>query len=62
MIPKILTNAELEDTYDAISEGIDRAGADNTVVFLAKLSLALANMLGDPAKIGTAIDASLKDL
>lgn len=61
-IEKNLTTAQLEETYDVIAEAIDTAGADRTVLFLAKLALALGNMVGDPAKVRAAVDASLRDL
>lgn len=62
MIAKTLTTAQLEETYDRIAEAIDTAGEGREALFLAKLSLALAAMLGDPAKVGAAIDAALRDL
>ena len=44
MMPKNLTTAELERVYDLMAEGIDRAGADQAPLFLAKLAFALANL------------------
>ena len=36
-----------ERLYDALAEAIDRAGTKNEALFLTKLSLLLANELGD---------------
>jgi len=62
MIPKILTITQIEEVYDRIAAGIDQAGEAKRVLFLAKLSLALANFVGDEAKIGMAIEAASRDL
>jgi hypothetical protein len=62
VIDKKLSNAEIEAAYDLIAEGIDRAGPDGARLFLAKLSLALANLTGDIEAVRRAIDAALKDL
>lgn len=62
MFEKKLTTAELEDVYDLIAEGVDAAGPDKTPLFLAKLSLALANLLGDRQAVEQAVTVSLKDL
>jgi hypothetical protein len=45
-----------------IAEGIDRAGEAKAALFLAKLSLALAYLAGDSAKVAQAVDAALRDL
>ena len=62
MIPKNLSTAEIEAAYDLIAEGIDRAGDGKAQLFLAKLSLVLANLTGDLAAVRQAVDAALKDL
>ena len=62
MIPKNLSTAEIEAAYDLIAEGIDRAGEGKAQLFLAKLSLVLANLTGDLASVRQAVDAALKDL
>ena len=62
MIPKNLSTAEIEAAYDLIAEGIDRAGDGKAQLFLAKLSLLLANLTGDLAAVRQAVDAALKDL
>lgn len=62
MIEKKLSTAEMEQVYDQIAEAIDRAGAEKTPLFLAKLSLALANLLGDRVLVSQAIEAALRDL
>ena len=62
MLDKKLTTAALEDVYDLIAQGADQAGEANAKLFLAKLSLSLANLLGDPAAVRQAIEAALRDL
>ncbi len=62
MIPKVMTNAQLEAAYDVISEGIDAAGAEKQTLFLAKLAFALANLVGDSGQVAEAVEASLRDL
>jgi len=62
MMPKNLTTAELERVYDLMAQGVDKAGADQALLFLAKLSFALANMLGDGTAVERAIEAALRDL
>ncbi len=62
MIPKVMTNAQLEAAYDVISEGIDAAGAEKQALFLAKLAFALANLVGDSGQVAEAVEASLRDL
>jgi hypothetical protein len=57
-----LSTADLEAAYDLIADGIDRAGEAQTRLFLAKLSFALADRLGDLRELRAAIDAALKDL
>lgn len=62
MIDKLGTTTALEEAYDLIAEGIDRAGEAKTALFLAKLSLALAYLAGDSVKVAQAVDAALRDL
>ncbi|TCZ63263.1 DUF2783 domain-containing protein [Roseicella aquatilis] len=62
MLPKILTNAQLEEVYDRIAEALDAVPAERRQLFLAKLALALANLLGDPAKVAQALEAAARDL
>lgn len=62
MIEKNLTTTDLEDVYDLIAEGVDAAGPDKAPLFLAKLALALANLLGDRQLVEQAVRASVKDL
>ena len=62
MLTSTLPFANLEDAYDLIAAGIDGAGKDKANLFLAKLALALASQVSDPAQIRAAISASLKDL
>jgi hypothetical protein len=62
VIEKTGTTAGLEAAYDLIAEGIDRAGEAKAPLFLAKLSLALAYLAGDTAKVTQAVEAALRDL
>jgi hypothetical protein len=57
-----LSTADIEAAYDLIAEGIDRAGAEKAHLFLAKLCLALANVVGDLSEVMRAVDVALKDL
>ena len=50
MIDKLGTTTALEEAYDLIAEGIDRAGEAKAALFLAKLSLALAYLPAIPQK------------
>ena len=62
MLEKKLTTAALEEVYDRIAEGIDLAGEAKAKLFLAKLCLALANLVGDSQAVTQAVDAALRDL
>ena len=62
MLEKNLTTAALEEVYDRIAQGIDLAGEDKARLFLAKLCLALANLVGDSQAVTQAVDAALRDL
>lgn len=53
---------ELEQVYDALAEGIDRATPAKAELFLAKLALLLANELGTAAPVQQAIETALRDL
>lgn len=61
MIEKTLSQPDLEAVYDLIADGVDTAGP-RAEPFLAKLSLALANLAGDRAAVERAVSASLRDL
>ena len=62
MLVKKFAIPHLEETYDLIAEAIDKAGPDKQALFLAKLALALANMVGDPREVTRAVEAALRDL
>lgn len=53
---------ELEQVYDALASGIDRATPAKAELFLAKLALLLANELGSAAPVKQAIETALRDL
>lgn len=52
---------DLEVIYDELAQQIDRAG-DMSELFLAKLSLLLANQIGDKGLVLQLIESSAKDL
>lgn len=62
MIEKKMSIIEIEQVYDLIADGIDRAGPDKASLFLAKLSLALANLVGDVSIVANAVIAAGRDL
>jgi len=57
-----MTFEELEAVYARLAAAIDRAGPRDEALFLAKLALALAHRLDDPAAVEAAIEAALLDL
>jgi hypothetical protein len=58
----MLTQAELEATYDTLAEAIDAAGTEKSELMLAKLALLLAQELGDAERVAALIGAALSDL
>jgi hypothetical protein len=62
MIEQKMSIAEIEEVYDLIAEAIDKAGPEKTALFLAKLSLALANLVGDGKAVASAVLAAGRDL
>ena len=62
MLPKRLGTPSLEDAYDQMAEALDAVPPDRRVLFLAKLALALANLLEDPAEFAAALEAARRDL
>ncbi|MEZ5920680.1 MAG: DUF2783 domain-containing protein [Parvularculaceae bacterium] len=54
--------ADLEVFYERLATAIDEAGAEKTDLFLTKLSLLLANKLGDKHAALDAIEIALKDI
>jgi hypothetical protein len=62
MIPKILSNEDLETVYDRLAASIDEVPEQARLVLLAKVALALANYVGDLKKIELAISAAMRDL
>jgi hypothetical protein len=57
-----LNIAGLEQVYDALANAIDAAGPEKTELFLVKLALLQANVIGDPQRVQAHIEAALKDL
>lgn len=43
--------SDLEEVYELLADGIDRAGPQREAVFLAKLAMLLAHRLGDPVSV-----------
>jgi hypothetical protein len=62
MIERKLSIAAIEEVYDLIAEGIDQAGEAKAKLFLAKLCIALANLVGDANEVRRAAEAALRDL
>jgi len=62
MIERRMSLAEIERLYDLIADGIDQAGPDKAGLFLAKLTLALANLVGDSKLVEDAVSAAGRDL
>lgn len=59
--PITLSLSELEQVYDDLAQGVDRAG-EHSELFLAKLALLLAQALGDQPRVAALIDTALADL
>jgi hypothetical protein len=62
MLPKRLSTPALEDAYDRLAEALDDVPPDRRVLFLAKLALALANLLDNPGEFTAALEAARRDL
>lgn len=57
-----LTIDGLEKVYDSLANAIDKAGEDKTKLFLVKLALLNANIIGDSEVFSKQIEAALLDL
>ncbi|WP_431267091.1 hypothetical protein [Dankookia sp. P2] len=62
MLPKRLATPALEAAYDQLAEALDDTPAEQRVLLLAKLALALANLLDEPAEFTAALEAARRDL
>lgn len=62
MIEKKMSIVDIERVYDLIADEVDRAGPEKAELFLAKLCLALANLVGDGEKVANAVTAAARDL
>jgi hypothetical protein len=62
MIEQKMSIIEIERVYDLIAEGIDKAGPEKMGLFLAKLALALANLVGDGKTVANAVLSAGRDL
>lgn len=62
MTTETIALRDLEDFYDLLAESIDRAGAEKSSLFLAKLALQLASEVKDPARLRHALEVALLDL
>lgn len=58
----MLSQADLEATYDRLAEAIDAAGADRSELMLVKLALLLAQDLGDADRVAALIAEAQTDL
>jgi hypothetical protein len=61
-VPAGLPLGQLEDTYDALAEAIDRAPAGQSELMLVKLALLLAQELGDGPRVAELVELALRDL
>jgi hypothetical protein len=57
-----LTIPQLEQVYDTLAQAIDHAGPQRSEIFLSKLSLLMANALGDPTQVEQLVQSALRDL
>lgn len=62
MIAKKLSTAELEAVYDLLSEALDAVPENQRLLYLAKLSLVLANMVGSSGQVAAAVKAASGNL
>jgi hypothetical protein len=62
MMKKRLGNPDLEPINDRLAETIDDVPEEKRLLFLAKLALVLANLVGDRLAVENAIEASRHDL
>jgi len=62
MSDKQLPVQDLELVYDALAEAINRVGEEKEALFLTKLTLLLANQLGDSAQFETALTTAQENL
>jgi hypothetical protein len=51
--------AELEEVYELLADGIDRAGPRHETLFLARLAMLLAHRLGDLDSVRECRDIAL---
>lgn len=58
----MISTTELENVFDALAEGIDRATPEKSELFLTKLVLLLANELETADAVIRGIEAALQDL
>jgi hypothetical protein len=62
MIPKKLSTTELEAVYDLLAEALDAVPEEHRLLYLAKLSLVLANMVGSTGQVAAAVKAASDSL
>lgn len=53
---------DLEKMYETLALAIDRVGPQDEALFLAKLALVLARLLGDPVRVAEAVALAEADL
>lgn len=57
-----LTIPQLEQVYDCLAEAIDQAGPERTELFLSKLSLLMADAIGDEQRVAALVKTALLNL
>ncbi len=59
---KQLSDEDLEQALEMLAVAINKAGSENEMLFLSKLSFTLANQLGDIKLLEEAIEIVNRDL
>jgi hypothetical protein len=54
--------ADLEQIYETLAVGIDRAGPEREALFLARLVLLLAERLGSASAFSACVEAAIEEL
>ena len=57
-----LSIPELETVYDTLAAAIDQAGEEKAQLFLVKLALLHANLLGDAERFSGLVQTALRNL
>lgn len=58
----VLSEEDMEKTYDRVAQAIDTVAEDRQALFLGKLCLTLAHKLGELEQVEDAVAIALQDL